>query len=89
MEGDLLELYKLVCLVAASVVVFFIILFIIRDLFIDMRNQNISQISQKREKAKEMRNNESTKKRKFSVYKGSNKKKANSYRDKPKLVKVK
>jgi len=52
MEGDQLELYKLVCLIAAFAVVLFIVLYIIKDLFADMRSQNISQVFRNREKAK-------------------------------------
>ncbi|MGB3365974.1 MAG: hypothetical protein WBA54_00670 [Acidaminobacteraceae bacterium] len=89
MEGDHLELYKLVCLIVAFVVVLFIMLFIIRDLFADMKSQNISQMFRKRENAKKVVKNKAFKKSKFKVYEGNNKKNKTSNRDRPKLVKVK
>lgn len=93
MEGDKLELYKLICLIAASIVVLFIVLFIIRDLFTDMRNRNISQISkmgQKSSREARQRQIEKTKKKKsFKVYKGNNRKRTDGRRERDHLTKIK
>jgi len=92
MEGDYLELYKLLCLVLAFLAVLFIVLFIIRDLFADMRSHNKSQVLREREKAKKLDKNKAFRKSKFKVYKGNNKKNKTNKTgkgDKPKLVKIK
>jgi len=73
MEGDELNLYKLVCLIVAFVVILVVVLFILKDLFVDMRSKNILQMSKKREKAKEVAKNEAFKESRFKVCKGSKK----------------
>jgi uncharacterized protein YxeA len=88
MEGDKLELYKMICLIVAFVVILSITIFVIKDLFIDMRNRNISQKNRQKEEDKKNQS-KAVQKSKLKVYKGSNKKKANDHRIKPKLIKVK
>lgn len=89
MEGDQLELYKLICLAAASIVVLFVVIFIFRDVFIDMRNQNIADRKKNRQRAKKVDREAALKRSKFKVYKGSNKKKTTINRNVSQLVKVK
>ena len=62
-----------------------------RDLFVDMRNKNISQISKKREKSNKIIKSDTLRKSKFKVYEGSKKKTATitNHRVKTKLVKIK
>lgn len=82
-----MEIYKIVCLITTFLIMFFIISYILRDVFMDMRSRNISHMNKmKEQKSAQVK---LQKKPNFKVYKGSNKKKVTKNKNAPKLIKIK